>query len=150
MKLSYSLDGPGWATVVIRDGRSEFSITVSYLHDSLCNLAQSAVDLRDGEASSIVVFMDEPGEHHLVLSRSDDDALHVELQWFDDWASWDMYPADQFEVVYKGQTNVKEFVAAVSIVLNSVLAEWGIDGYKKKWIEHPFPKKLHKKLDVTE
>ncbi|MEM6854404.1 MAG: hypothetical protein AAF593_08345 [Planctomycetota bacterium] len=146
MNLSYSLDGTGWATASFQDGDSEVALTASYLHDSLGDLAQSAIDLRKGESTSTVVFMDEPGEHHLVLSQNRDGVLVLELRWFDDWASWGMYPADQFDVVYTAQTTVDEFIAVVFRTLEQVLAEWGLEGYKKKWIEHPFPKKVFRKL----
>lgn len=121
-------------------------MTASYLHDSLDALARSAVDLRNGSSTATVVFMDEPGEHHLILSRARDDELRVEVRWFNDWASWNMHPADQFDTVFEGRTTIPAFVSAVVGVLDDVLKEWGVDGYLQKWVEHPFPKEMHGQL----
>lgn len=59
-----------------------------------------------------------------------------------------MHPADQFNVVFKCQTSVPEFVSSVAGVLNDLLEKWGFDGYQTKWVEHPFPKELHNQLSV--
>ncbi|MEZ6142024.1 MAG: hypothetical protein R3B84_15770 [Zavarzinella sp.] len=146
-RCSYILDGTGWATVSVSENDRQVAMTASYLHDSLRELSQAALDLCDGNSAVTVVFMAEPGEHHLIVTGSQNSALvDIEVRWFDDWASWNMYPADQFNVVFKCQTTVSEFASAVVSVLDDLLEKWGLDGYQKKWAEHPFPKELHNQL----
>jgi hypothetical protein len=143
LHLTYILDGTGWATVTLDDAGREISMTASYLHDSLGELAQAALLLRDGGTAATVVFMDEPGEHHLVLERVGVDDLRIQIRWFNDWASWEMYPADRFDTVLETHSTCQDFIAAVINVLDNVLNQWGIDGYKAKWVEHPFPIEKH-------
>jgi hypothetical protein len=140
-KLTYYLEGAGWATARIQDGDTHVDITVSYLHDSLRDLAEAARALAFGATFARVVFMDEPGEVQLVLHR-DDDSLAYEARWFDDWSSWGMHPADQFEVLLSGVTTVRRFIGEVRSQLEALLREHGTSGYKDKWVESDFPEDL--------
>jgi hypothetical protein len=143
--LTYELEGAGWATARIQDGDSHMDVTVSYLHDSLRELAEAACALLSGAHSARVVFMDEPGEIHLVLDRVDD-VLRCEARWFEDWSSWGMHPADRFKVVFSGVTTVHRFVGEVRKELEALLREHGLSGYKAKWVEHDFPDDLLSEL----
>lgn len=73
-RCSYILDGTGWATVSVSENDRQVDMTASYLHDSLRELSQAALDLCDGNSAVTVVFMDEPGEHHLVVTGSQNSA----------------------------------------------------------------------------
>ena len=124
--------------VSIQDESQSFDITVSYLHDSLRNLAEAAKELRDGADAARVIFMDEPGEIQLILAQGKD-TLHYELRWFDDWNSWGMHPDDNFKVVHQGTTTIQQFSGEVNKELKAILKQYGEDGYKERWIEHEFP-----------
>ncbi len=147
LRFAYILDGTGWATATLGDATYKIAMTASYLNDSLGELAQTAVSLRDGDTVATVVFMDEPGEHHLVLERVGDD-LRIQVRWFDDWASRGLYPVDQFDTVLETHGTVQEFVAVVTGALDNVLKEWGTKGYKVKWVKHSFPMKKYRLLAV--
>jgi hypothetical protein len=147
-KLIYDLEGAGWAMMRIQDGDRHLDVTVSYLHDSLRELAEAARALLFGADSARVVFMDEPGEIQLVLNRADD-GLRYEARWFDDWNSWGMHPPDQFEAVFSGETTVRRFVGEVRSQLKAVFESHGVRGYKEKWGSHEFPQELLRELEVA-
>jgi hypothetical protein len=145
IKLTYKLDEAGWAMVVIQDGELKINLRVSYLNDSLLELAEAAITIRDGLPAPRVVFMDEPGEAQLLVSR-DDDGVSYELRWYDEWCSWGRGPEDKFELLHQGKASEWEFLACIRRQLQAILAEHGEDGYLTKWLEHPFPKQQYNDL----
>lgn len=139
--LKYDLEGAGWAMAIIQDKEERLCITVSYLHDSLRELAEAARALASGANSARVVFMDEPGEIQLLLNRTNS-GLCYEARWFDDWNSWGMHPPDRFKVVFSGRTTVCRFAGEVTDQLETLLQEHGLAGYREKWVESDFPEDL--------
>ena len=135
-ELRYTLEKAGWATATWDDGAA-VEITVSYLHDSLKDLAESVILLESREPAS-VLFMDEPGEHMLLLERSGEEVSY-QLRWFQDWASWNFVPQTEFRVVAEGTMSFDHYRRQVSAVLRNILALHGLAKYKELWIEHEFP-----------
>ena len=148
MSFGISYDAPehGWSTVRVTSDRTRAEMTVSYLHDSLYDLTTAASSLLRGAKEATVVFMDEPGEHHLVLRQDEPGRVDFEVRWFDDWASWGMYSPDKFELVLKGSTTASSFTAAVLGVLDGLWSEVGLIEYKKRWVEHDFPVERYEQL----
>lgn len=147
--LTYDIEGAGWAVARIQDGEKDINITVSYLHDSLRDLAEAARALADGAQEARVVFMDEPGEMHLVVETKGD-SLSYQLKWFDDWNSWEMHPENKFQVVHSGSTTKARIIGEIRKELEAVLKDHGMEGYKEKWVEHPFPVELLRELQNKE
>ncbi|MFT4175478.1 MAG: hypothetical protein QM627_02370 [Luteolibacter sp.] len=143
--LTYDLEGVGWATVQIQDGKNKVDVTVSYLHDTLRELGEAALALRNGADSVRVVFMDEPGEVHF-LGKRRGDSIDYELRWFHDWNSWGMHPDDQFKTFQIGSLTIVKFCEEVQKEFAALLAEYGVEGYKEKWREHEFPTDLFREL----
>ena len=98
MRLSYDLEDAGWATVTVECGEQKVQMTASYLHDSLRELVSAARALVSNVTESTVVFMDEPGEHQMVLRRISDEEVDLEILWYDDWQSWKCMMMDQVGV----------------------------------------------------
>jgi hypothetical protein len=146
--LIYDLEGAGWAMARIEDGSAHFHVTVSYLHDSLTELAEAAISLTNGDKSASVIFMDEPGEVHLLLDVKNKEEILYELRWFDDWASWNIHPADDYKIIHSGQAYLQEFTASVRGQLEELLQTYGEMGYKERWIEHEFPLALLLKIQT--
>jgi hypothetical protein len=149
VRFDYVLDGAGWATATVLVSGHEVAIVVSYLHDSLGQLADAILELEAGQQEATVVFMSEPGEHHLVFRRIGD-SVAVEVRWFKDWASWGMYPPERYEIVAVGTSPFAVVREQVVAALNRVLAEHGVEGYKAKWVEHEFPVTAHERLKHAE
>ncbi|MGL4233367.1 MAG: hypothetical protein ACRCWJ_18515 [Casimicrobium sp.] len=97
-----------------------------------------ALHLHQGANETKAVFMDEPGEHQLV-TRGQGESVEVELRYFRDWASWNMYPIDRYELRAKGDIPRAEMIAGVFQALNHVFTNIGVDAYKERWVEHEFP-----------
>jgi len=72
IEFQYHLRNAGWADATIREGRDSVTMTVSYLHDSLEELADAMNLLLMGGKESGTVFMDEPGEHLMSLINPKD------------------------------------------------------------------------------
>lgn len=120
----------------------------SYVHDTLRDLAQTVLDLEAGQAEGIVVFMDEPGEHHMHLQRSGDEVL-VQVLWYEGWASWDLDSRDASTTVLTASISVAELRRLTVDVLADVLAKFGIEGYRAKWLEHDFPLAEYERLQAS-
>lgn len=143
--IDYKLENHGWATVILTDHTTKYDSPVSYLHDSLAELAQMAIDLKNGKSEAKVVFMDEPGELQLVVNVFDEIA-HYEGRWFDDWASWNMHPESEYKVVIHGACSVARVIQQITSILWNIYQNVGEAEYKKLWVEHEFPIKQFKFL----
>ena len=124
--------------MTVECGDQKVKMTASYLHDSLQNLASAARALVRNETEATVVFLDEPGEHQIVLRRINDNDVDLEILWYDDWKSWGMDDGPGRRRLV-GRTSVAHFRGEVLSELRRLLHENGEAGYLEKWVEHPFP-----------
>ena len=139
MDIEYNLWGTGWATATIRSGDGYVEALTSYVHNSLRELVQAAIHLCNHAPETTVVFMNEPGEHHLVLTRREGIQLHFEVRWFRDWTSWGLCPPDQYRVELHGSTTVEQFRDQVLTVLENIDRTLGPKQYREEWVEADFP-----------
>ena len=137
--FEYELHRAGWATARIRHGENEIDMTVSYLHDSLRELANAVYAVSRGAAISRVVFMDEPGEYQLTLTRRNGPDCHYSIRWFNDWDSWNIRTLPGSTPVFDGTVPVRQLVQQVYAALWSLYEEFGESGYQELWCEHEFP-----------
>lgn len=145
IQIEYKINGAGWAIGKIGNGQKLAEFSVSYLRDSLKELAESAIEIRAKEHKS-VVFMDEPGEHVLILNRKENNLIHYELRWYQDWWSWNLIDESNYQLILEGQTTVPKYVNQVRNVLNRIMSELGPKEYRKQWMEHDFPLAEFEKL----
>lgn len=136
--IEYKIVGTGWAVGKIGNGEKLTEFNVSYLCDSLKELAESAIEIHEKNFKT-VVFMDEPGEHVLILNRRDKFLIEYELRWYNDWWTWNLIDENNFDLIFKGQTTVAKYVNQVRNVLNAIITELGLNEYRNKWIKHDFP-----------
>jgi hypothetical protein len=113
-------------------------MTASYLHDSLLDLASAACALVNNKTEATVVFMDEPGEHQMVMRRINDKEIELEILRYDDWRSWKMHDGPG-QPRLSGRTTLAHVRGQVLSELRRLLEENGEVGYVEKWVEHPFP-----------
>lgn len=118
----------------------------SYLSDPLRDLTEATLRLCAGVPEATVVFMDEPGEHHLVLNLSSGDRLAYEIRWFDDWASWGMRPPDRYTTVLRGEATVRRLRHQVLNVLWELDETFGPEGYRERWGRAAFPVEAYAQL----
>ena len=143
--IQYKFENHGWATICVQNGKQKFESSVSYLHDSLKDLAQMAIDLRNGATKAQSLFMGEPGELLIVVTIKNDEAL-CEARWYRDWASWGAVEDTDFKVVLSGTNTKDAIVQQISDALSQIHDDIGIEEYKKRWIEHDFPTEKYKLL----
>ncbi len=149
MRIKYILGNAGWVTVNIHSDGEAVTMRVSYLHDSLRELAEAAIALGDGTVDAQVIFMDEPGEHHLLFSRLDNDIALVEIRWYDDWASWGIHSEEEYTTLLTTKVLIKDVQKEILDVLEGILSKFGAEGYKQKWIEHDFPMAEYENLKAV-
>lgn len=142
-QLSYVLDGSGWATAKIQCGGAIVTMGASYLCDSLKDLGEAVLALQNAE-SSTAVFMQEPGEFHVQLARSHDNVA-IEVNWFDDWKSWGIECGNP-QLVFHGRVSYSLLRAELVRAMDVVLQTWGPSGYKRRWVQHPFPQDTLRRL----
>jgi len=131
--------------VYFSDGEKTIDSPVSYLHDSLGELAEMAISIKAGHSETTATFMDEPGELVFVVIL-DKEKANYEVRWFKDWASWGMHSNSEYEVLLKGITTSKRIVQQITTVLWDIHQNIGPDKYKELWCEHDFPIQQFKKL----
>jgi hypothetical protein len=137
MELDFHLGGAGWADICVRDGFAMLEMQASYLSDALGDMAQATLHLLRGAREATFAFEDEPGQHRWVLTRGDSDSLCIRIIWFEETYSW-RRPEDGTEV-FACDCTVMDFAGPVSHMLSLVLADEGIEGYKRRWKSNDFP-----------
>lgn len=143
--MQYNLNGAGWATFLVTADNQQHTFAVSYLHDSLEQLAGTVIHiLSDQSSEGLVVFMDEPGELQLSLKRLDNGLLRVTGTWYTDWASWNM--SSTHKVLFTLLTTAQYFAEEVKNLLDDIYTRYGGNGYKERWLEAEFPAHAHSKL----
>ncbi len=146
--FEWALTGTGWATATLRLGDTQPVVMVaSYLHDSLRDLAGALIALDGGAEVARVVLMDEPGEHHVLMRRVGESDLEIEVRWFDDWASWNMHPPEDYTTIARGVVRWRTFRGAIVSCMQRLLGELGAEGYRKRWVRHDFPTEELKRLE---
>lgn len=139
LKIKYNLGDHGWANVKFTNHLRGVNMTVSYLHDTLTDFIRAANLLLKDSKEAKVLLMDEPGEHMIYLQSTDNVNLNIEIRWFKDWASWDLATEKEFETVFSTKDTIKNFSTQIFENATRILTDYGLEGYKAKWIEHDFP-----------
>jgi len=149
LRLDYKLVGSGWALATLTIGRKSIPMVVSYLHDSLGQLAAAIEALGKRAKAAKAVFMAEPGEHQVMFERAAGSNVAIDVLWYADWRSWGMYDGPGVSRL-KGTVPLAELHEQVVSVLGKLLARHGAAGYRKQWHEHDFPLAIYRRLGGTE
>lgn len=136
VRLEYRILFLGQAEFRITAGDFSAIATASYVSDALGDFARAVVAIIDGQRSSRVLFIEEPGEFEWKLNRRGD-LLHCIL-------SWDPEPVpdrmvERWERKLDVMVSWSEFVCAVKSMLANVLLSYGFDGYWEQWHQCGFP-----------
>lgn len=145
IEINFNVKKAGWAIGQIENEDDFIEFSVSYLHDSLKELAESAIEIGKKDRKS-VLFMKEPGEHVLILNKKENNLINYELRWYRDWWSMNLIDENDFESILQGRTTVSEYVSQVRNVLDKIMIELGPEEYRKRWVEYDFPTAEFEKL----
>lgn len=135
--FTYRLVGTGWSAASLKVGEDEVELTASYLGDALGELLEGMVALIDGQSPVRVSWEEEPGEYRFVFDRAGAD-VRVRVVGFED--TWQVpKPDEEGEQLFDATCPLSALLAAVAAGARRVLDEFGVDGYRAKWVEHDFP-----------
>ncbi|NOV02344.1 hypothetical protein [Paenibacillus planticolens] len=138
MKFEYALTGTGWADGCIEMNSNTVYFTASYINDALGDMLKAIISLIP-EISSYSVpqaqfeWNEEPGGTVWTISRRED-LLHVEILSYVDLRNRKQRVIDLDETCL-----IIEFAGAVVQALDSLLRQYGREGYKEKWVNYDFP-----------
>lgn len=144
ISIEYTVLDAGWAIIEISNGDKNVKICASYLHDSLKDLAESAIEIQYKKAKYIV-FMDEPGEHQLLLKLNNNE-IEFTLIWYEQWASSHLTGPEKCIEILKGKTTLTKYINEVRRNLLKIYNTLGEKGYLEKWCKHEFPLDEYLKL----
>lgn len=135
--MTYRLSGTGWADcTVCVDGRKA-DVSASYLSDALGDMARATVAMLKGADETKFSFTEEPGEFRWILRTTGQGRVCVRILWFDEM--WGGKPDDLGKLVWEAECPMSDFGSAVLGVLQGLLDELGLEGYRDTWVQNEFP-----------
>lgn len=149
LKLEYELFDSGWASMNFAAPYGEYEASISYLHNSLDQLADMALDLKKGLKESKAAFATEPGEVQFIVKILEGRAAY-EIRQFRDYESREGIRVNQSELILKGLTSPTRVIQQITTILWKVYEHIGPQEYKKRWKAHDFPTDKYKALITTE
>ncbi len=152
ISFRYELEGGGWADAYLSDGTNSATIPASYLCDALRNLVDAIHSLFTTDSAECV-WQEEPGEAKWRFSRNGD-SVQLRVEWWNevrthlDLNGWQLneWQLELDKVMFSGDAKLLDFANQVDRELQRLLDKWGLDGYVREWIEHPFPVESHQRL----
>ena len=140
--FNYWLTGVGWAEATFSNKRQNFRFEFSYLSDPLAELFECLIKLMKGRSDKEKIsFLDEPGQHVLIISRQKEDLISVEITWSDSWDSMSdqVNAVDGKKIVYSDIDTMKNFTLVVCAGIDSLLERHTLSEYHEKWHSSAFP-----------
>ena len=132
ISFSFQLTGSGWAVAELNDEKSSARIPASYLCDALRDLVAAVESVFSAESAECF-WQEEPGEVHWKFQRRGD-RVTVAVFW------------NKEKALFDSEDDLLHFGSQVTVALQKLLDEWGVDGYSKKW-GYPFPVEAHHGLE---
>lgn len=147
--FNYHLTGTGWAEAYFSSDTQNIRFEISYLSDPLSELFEGLCRLLNNQSDTEkIIFAEEPGEHSLIITKQDNDTIKIEIFWSDEWEEISIAykTTTKKELVYIDTDNLKHFVKAICIGIDSLLERLTLDEYKKQWHLFEFPFETYQKL----
>ncbi len=137
-QFSWELSGSGWATCRIADSASKQKHFVSYCTDALADLLRRVAGLYGPTTVQRVSFDLEPAEVRWVLRGRGADVSIAIYKFPDRFTSYDK-PDSEGTLAWRSTQSRALLSHAVVEAAQEVLRIHGEDGYRAKWVQHPFP-----------
>jgi hypothetical protein len=132
INFSYRLTGSGWARAELSDEKSSARIPASYLCDALRDLVAAVESVFSAEGAECS-WEEEPGEVNWKFQRIGDRVTVKVL-------------GNKEQAMFDSEDDLLHFGSQVTVALDKLLDEWGLDGYSRKW-GYPFPVEAHHGLE---
>lgn len=147
ISVQYNLTGAGWSECIVEIDDQQAHLTASYLSDALADLLDAVTAVVRGANEATASFTEEPGEYRWRFRRVSQCRLYVCILWFDQIFS---DRADgEGKIILEAECRLQTFAGAVLSASQQVLATHGLDGYRERWVNHDFPRKLQAKLQES-
>ena len=147
--FNYYLTGTGWAEAFFSSDSQNLRFDISYLGDPLSELFQGLSRLLNNQSDTeVIVFAEEPGEHALVISKQENNAVKVEIFWSDTWEeiSKAYKTASTKELLYSDTDTLQNFTSVICVGTDKFLERQTLSEYKEKWHLFEFPVESYNKL----
>ncbi|MEU8625718.1 hypothetical protein [Streptomyces sp. NPDC048669] len=137
LRFSWELSGSAWATCRVADSSWSLKRTVSYCTDALADLLRSVAGLYGPTHIQRASFDLEPSEMRWVI-RGRGAEVPITIYEFPDVTSYDR-PESEGRLAWTSTQPRALLSHAVVEAAQEVLRIHGEDGYRAKWVQHPFP-----------
>ena len=150
--FEYNLTGTGWAEVIFTNDKKTVSFVASYLNDPLAELFEGLIKLKLGKTENEkIVFVEEPGEHSLILTKQQNGILKVEIYWNEEWE--ELYlghknPDYQYkkQLIYSDTDTIQNFISKICEGTDNLLKRLTLSEYKRLWSQYDFPIEIYIKI----
>ena len=144
IKFTYDLVGTGWSKCVLEIKNKKIITTASYLDDALGNLSDAIYQALCGKKYSKAIFTEEPGEYRWVFEKINNEITNLKIIEYDDL--WLNLPDKDGTIIFETEISIIEFSKAFINGVTNLFNKYGMEGYKKTWIEHNFPQRTIEKI----
>jgi hypothetical protein len=148
MEFKYQLTGAGWANCEIKHESAIHSFGAGYLTDALGDLLNSLVKINPLYTEKVYrdngvhfFFDNEPSGTDWHMKHQGNDEMFIEVTSYSDVSF-----SEEAKLEIQTVCSYDEFLLNVMYVVEKILKEYGIVGYKEMWIEHEFPLSAYLKL----
>jgi len=142
--VDYRLVGAGWAECSLDVYGSLCSVSASYLSDALLELVSGVNHVLAQPGEARFGFDEEPGEFRWILRSESSGSLNVRILEFGEL--WGNRPDVDGRVLFDAVCPVREFALALLAALDRLLKEFGVAGYRRKWVAAEFPAEQYELL----
>lgn len=143
--FSYDLGTAGWSTATVSDGAHTLTLTAPYLSDALGDLTRAVIALLQGAEEATLAWQEEPGVIEWRFERQGDD-VGVHIMRFDDTTSYRRSQARPGEPAFSARCPLTRLGGEVLDELWRIHDTVGVEGYKERWKQHPFPLQEYRQL----
>jgi hypothetical protein len=147
--FNYWLTGTGWAEVFFTSDNQNIRFEFSYLSDPITDLFDGLYRMSNNQSDALkILFVEEPGEHSLIISKVDNEKIKIEIFWSDEWEGISNTNQTQTkkELVYFDTDTLKNFTLVICNGIDSLLGRHSLTDYKEKWSLFEFPMEKYKLL----
>ena len=147
--FNYWLTGIGCAEVFFSNEKQNLRFKFSYLSDPLADLFQALTKLMKGESKKEkIVFLDEPGQHVLFISKETGDVVSISIFRSAFWDEIGEFLIDEngIELVYSDTDTFSNFGSVICAGVDSLLGRHTLQEYHEKWVIYSFPAELYEEL----
>jgi len=145
-EFNYILGDCGWSTLDVTIDDRRYSFCVSFLNDSLQQLASAIRALLIHGGQETVVFIDEPGEFHLNLDQLNEEYIEILGRWHPRLYSMGTGREKDFQFIFTHKIGLHYFAKLVLQDLDLMYKQYGTKEYADRWVNHPFPYKEYELL----